>query len=55
MHDLPTKPDGHRSHLEFNLKELQEDVVEFYLAGKPMIQSAATLYTGFSFVQSEKG
>ena len=36
--------------MNFNVLKFQEDVVAMYLAGKPMIESAQTLYTSFSFV-----
>ena len=36
--------------MNFNVFQLQEDVVAMYLAGKPRIESAQSLYTSFSFV-----
>ena len=36
--------------MKLNVLRLQEDVVAVYLAGKPMINGAKSLYTSFSFV-----
>ena len=46
--DLNTMTAGGR--MKLNTLRIQEGVLEMYLAGKPMIESAKTLYTSFSFV-----
>ena len=50
---FPESGENHE-YLDFNVKGLQEDVAEFYLVGKPMIQNAETMYTWFHLLQPEK-
>jgi hypothetical protein len=46
--DLNTMTAGDR--MKLNTLRIQEGVLEMYLVGKPMMESAKTLYTSFSFV-----